>query len=185
MARLILAGVAVYVVAVAVMVGLTAEPSQLLEPVPWYRMMVFWLMPETSAERIIALAAAGRETECLLYGLVVGLSFGLLGGLAMLGAGFALASRARQRLLPFREAVLFLCLLASLMLKADPAAALVRVLETHEMLDTVGVNAMPAFWIAVIVLWCGVFARYAALLAHDVAVMARTRVAPYRATARG
>jgi hypothetical protein len=173
MTRLIVGAVAVYVAGVAALVALTAEPSQLLEPVPWYRMMVFWLMPETSAERIIALSAAGRDAECLLYALVVGLSAGLLGGLAMFGAGVALATNPRRRLLPRLEATLFLCLLVSLaLMKPDPAAALVRILETRELVDAAGVNAMPGYWIAVMVLSCCLFARYAALLAHDAAAWA-------------
>lgn len=169
MTRLIVGAVAVYAAAVAALVLLVAEPSQLLEPVPWYRMMVFWLMPETSAERIIALVAAGRETEGLLYALVLGLSLGLLAGLAMFGAGVALMAKPRRLLLPRLEAVLFLGLVVALVVNADPAVAVVRLLERRELLDTAGLYAMPGFWIAVMVVWCGVFARYAALLAHDVA----------------
>jgi hypothetical protein len=173
MTRLIWVAVAAYVAAVAALVLLTTGPSQLLEPVPWYQMMVFWLMPEASAERIIALAAAGRETEGLLYALVLGLSFGLLGGLALLGAGMALASKARRRLLPVREAVLFLCLLAALASNADPVAKLLRILEAQELLAPLGINAMPGVWIAIVVVSCGVFARYAALMAHDIAAWAQ------------
>jgi hypothetical protein len=173
MTRLIGVAVGLYVASILALVALVAEPSQLLEPVPWYRMMVFWLMPETSVERIIALAAAGRDTEGLLYALVLGLSFGLLGGLAMFGAGMALASQARRQLLPRREAVLFLCLLAALLLTADPASALLRILDRRELLDTTGINAMPGFWIATVVVSCGVFARYAALLAHDIVAWVR------------
>jgi hypothetical protein len=173
MTRLIVGTVALYLVAVAALVGLWSDPSQLLEPVPWYRLTVFWTLPEASATRLAALIAAGREAEGLLYAVVVGLSFGLLGALAMFGASLALMFKADQRRLRLFEAFLFICLLAGLVMTADPVDALVRKLEMHGMMGATPFNAMPGCWIITTALTCALFARYAALLAHDAAAWSR------------
>ncbi|BBF91708.1 hypothetical protein [Blastochloris tepida] len=173
MTRLIVLAVAIYVAVVATLAGVLADPAQLFEPVPWYRAADFWVRPETSAERLHALAAAGRGSEGLLYTAVLGASAVLLSALASLGAGLGLASDTGRRLLPAREALLFLCVLLLVVLTADPLVALARDLEAQGVAPRAGIYAMPAYWIATIMLTCAMLGRYAALLAHDAAAWAR------------
>jgi hypothetical protein len=173
MTRLIVLAVAIYVAVVATLAGVLADPAQLFEPVPWYRAADFWVRPETSAERLHALAAAGRGSEGLLYTAVLGASAVLLSALASLGAGLGFASDTGRRLLPAREALLFLCVLLLVVLTADPLVALARDLEAQGVAPRAGIYAMPAYWIATIMLTCAMLGRYAALLAHDAAAWAR------------
>ncbi|ALK10221.1 hypothetical protein [Blastochloris viridis] len=174
MTRPIVVAVVVYLAAVAALIGASAEQVRLLDPVPWYQMTMFWLAPETSFTRIGALVAAGRDADGLLYAAVVGISLGLLGGLALFGVSLALSSPARTRLLPQREALLFICLLVALVLTADPIISLARNLEQRGLMEPAGLNAMPGYWIATVVVTCGLFARYATLMAHDATAWSRT-----------
>lgn len=171
MRRLVTTFCGIYLAAVALAAATTGHG--LVEPVPGYRLSIFWMAPDTLQARIDALVASGRVFEAEVYAGTHAVSWAVILALVAVGALRPFLGPSVP-LANTRSAAIVLGGLAGLVLLAA---------WTRPLLDEAGripspsttLSAMPGYWLFGMGLSAAVVAAHLSLIAHDAALWARRR----------
>jgi hypothetical protein len=169
--RLVVTFCAIYCATVALAAATMGHA--LVEPVPGYRLSVFWMAPETLDARVNALLAAGRSFEAMVYAGAHTASCGVLGALALIGL-------IRPFLGPSRPVANWR---ATTVILGGFAGLAILSYATRPLLDLAGqipsampgFAAMPAYWLFGMVLSVAVTGGHLSLAVHDLVLWLAAR----------
>ncbi|MBL8567891.1 MAG: hypothetical protein JNK84_02290 [Phreatobacter sp.] len=172
MRRLVMTFCGIYLAAAALAAATTGHG--LIEPVPGYRLSIFWMSPDTLEARIDALVAAGRIFEAQVYAGTHAVSWAVILTLVLVGALRAFIGPSVP-LANIRSSAVVLGGLAGLVLLAAVAQPLLDEASRIPSASTT-FSSMPAYWLFGMALSAAIVAAHLSLLAHDIALLARRRL---------
>lgn len=155
-----------YGVLLAVMVY--ALGDDLLRPVAAMAPQVSWLMPDTTAVRVTALKAVGRDGTAGLYVLAAAISWGMIGALGAAGFAWGVLNKGAT-VLGVDKAITYLTAIAGLYALSTLTEVILH--STQLQMPQGGLHAIPALWFGAMIPSAAILARLAALLGHDVGAL--------------
>jgi hypothetical protein len=171
MRRLVMTFCGIYLAAIALAAATTGYG--LIEPVPGYRLSIFWMSPETLEARIDALVAAGRVFEAQVYAGSHAVSWAVILTLVLVGALRAFLGPSMP-LANMRSTAVVLGGLAGLVLLAAWTRPLLDEASRIPSASTT-FSSLPAYWLFGMALSAAIVAGHLSLLMHDIALWAKRR----------
>jgi hypothetical protein len=171
MRRLVMTFCGIYLAAFALAAATTGHG--LIDPVPNYRLSIFWMTPETLEARIDALLAVGRIFEAQVYAGAHAVSWAVILTLAFVGALRALLAPSAP-LANIRSTAIVLGGLAGLLLLAALTRPIMDEASRIPSMSTT-LSSMPAYWLFGMGLSAAIVAAHLSLLMHDIALWAKRR----------
>ncbi|WP_439575730.1 hypothetical protein [Phreatobacter sp.] len=172
MKRLVITFCAIYVAAVALAAATTGWA--LIEPVPGYRLGVFWMSGATLEMRIGALVDAGRIFEAQVYAGCHAVSWAVILTLALVGAIRPFIGPSRPLANIRTSAIIFggLAGLSLLSIWMQP------ILDQASRIpsSTNDLSSMPGYWIVGMAVSAAITSGHLSLIVHDLALIARKRL---------
>lgn len=172
MKRLVVTFCAIYVAAIALASATTGWA--LVEPVPHYRLAVFWMSGATLDMRVNALVDAGRIFEAQVYAGSHAVSWAVILTLALIGAIRPFVGPSRPLANMRTSAIIFggLALLALLATWMQP------ILDQASRIPapTNALSSMPGYWLAGMAVSAAITGGHLSLIVHDLALMVKRRL---------
>lgn len=172
MRRLVITLCGIYLAAAALAAATTGHG--LIEPVPHYRMSVFWMMPETLQQRLDALVHARRIFEAEIYAGSHAVAWGVIMTLVFIGALRPLLGPSRP-LANIRTAAIVLGGAAGLMLLTTWTRPLMEAASQIPSAST-ALSSMPGYWLLGMAISAAVLGANLSLVTHDMVLFARRRL---------
>lgn len=172
MKRLVVTFCAIYVAAIALAAATTGWA--LVDPVPGYRLAVFWMSGATLDMRVDALVDAGRIFEAQLYAGCHAVSWAVILTLAAVGAVRPFVGPSRPLANVRTSAIIFggLAFLTLLAIWTQP------ILDQASRIPspTNALSSMPGYWILGMAVSAAITAGHLSLITHDLALIVRKRL---------
>lgn len=172
MKRLVITFCAIYVAAIALAAATTGWA--LVEPVPDYRLAVFWMSGATLDMRIESLVGAGRVFEAQVYAGCHAVSWAIIMTLALVGAIRPFTGPSRPLANIRTSAIIFggLAGLALLSIWTQP------ILDQASRIPspTNAMSSMPGYWLLGMAVSAAITAGHLSLIVHDLALIAKKRL---------
>lgn len=162
----------IYLAAAALAAATTGHG--LIEPVPGYRLSIFWMSPETLEARIDALVGAGRIFEAQVYAGTHAVSWAIILTLSLVGLVRPFLGPAVP-LANIRSTAVVLGGLAGLVLLAAWTRPLLDEASRIPSMSTT-LSSMPAYWLFGMALSAAIVSAHLSLLMHDIALWAKRRL---------
>ena len=171
MRRLVITFCGIYLAAAALAAATTGWA--LIEPVPGYRLSLFWMSPDTLEARIDSLVAAHRIFEAQVYAGLHAVSWATVLSLTLVGALRALVGPS-EPLANIRSTAIVMGCLAGLIVLSWLAQP---ILDQASRIPspTTALSSMPGYWIFGMALSAAITAGHLSLFVHDMVLAAKKR----------
>ena len=145
----------------------------LIEPVPHYRLAIFWMSPDTLAARVDVLLAADRVFEAQVYAGMHAVSWAVVLTLVLVGALRPLLGPSVP-LANIRSTAIVMAGVAGLVVLSVLAQPLLDQ-ASRIPTPTNALSSMPGYWLFGMALSAAITAGHLSLFAHDVMLAAKRR----------
>jgi len=171
MRRIVITFCGIYLAAATLAAAMTGYG--LIDPVPGYRLSLFWMSPDTLAARVDALLGAQRVFEAQVYAGMHAVSWAVILTLALLGALRPLVGPSVP-LANLRSTAIVMGGLAGLIVLSVLAQPILD--EAARIPSpTNALSSMPGYWLFGMALSAAITAGHLSLFFHDLALAARRR----------
>jgi hypothetical protein len=144
-----------------------------LQEISDYKLQVIWFLPETSKARLVALANAGEGAIYTAYLFIETLSFTLVLVAVCVGIFWAMRQPHDKMRLPVRSTAILIAMLFLLYGMNAGLNLALQGLGARGVAVSLGLSAMPLYWMVGLIFSAAFTAHYVMLSLHDVTLFTK------------